>query len=937
LGIDTVKQAEMFSEIRAAFNIPRPEGLKLSDYNTLAKVMDFARQRVGAPAATAAPAPAQPSAPADRAAASSAPAPAASPQVSAPPAAAEAGPAPELLRADPVRFLQSGAETTRLCVPVLTMRPAARECLSTGMNLSGRFLLVGERRHTEALARAIQARGGQAEALELPLELPAASEALTRSIETHRPNGVFWLAALADPVLPGSGEAGPWARALDLRARLPFRAAKAFDAIRAGQKTCFIAATRMGGRLGLDGENPDPAAGATTGLIKSLAREWPETLCKAVDFAATTHPDEVARALLEEAERDPAVTEIGRTGDLRLAPTLAELPADDEGRTEKGLPERPVVLLTGGAGDIVGAVAVDLARHMGGAYYLCDRVPEAKADDADVALLRSNREALKHELARRLGANGAKVTPMQVERSLRQIERQSVALATLEAIRREGAEAYYLPADVTDVAALSQAVRGIREHQGHLDLVVHAAGLEHSQLLARKTAEDFDRIFGVKADGLHALLRACGEDKPVLVMFGSVAGRFGNAGQTDYAAANDLLAHCAWALPRLRGMRAVTLAFSGWGGVGMATRGSIPEQLKAAGVDLIPLAEGQASVRRALVLNGSGEVVVARSLGRMLEALRQPGVELEPIRSRLRSAPQRYPLLGEVREWTLADGLIIEVTFDPRREPYLDHHRIEGTAVLPGVMAVEAFAEAASLLCPEQQVVAVEDLCFVAPLKLYRDEPRKATLRLLPLAGPQGREWLAVMETRRELAGGRAQHTLHFHARLHLDREKFAPRDRGPGNGAHRAVERQNIYRAFFHGPSFQVLDKVCVGDNGQITGWMAPGTERPMLSRQGELSSLPMFTELAFQAAGVLEMQNTARMGLPSRVRRLRLHRLPEASGRVAARVVPENGGGLYRIQVLTERGEVLLEMDGYRTAALPQELPEELRRALQPTEGRS
>ncbi|NMB77448.1 MAG: acyltransferase domain-containing protein, partial [Myxococcales bacterium] len=29
LGIDTVKQAEMFSEIRAAFNIPRPEGLKL--------------------------------------------------------------------------------------------------------------------------------------------------------------------------------------------------------------------------------------------------------------------------------------------------------------------------------------------------------------------------------------------------------------------------------------------------------------------------------------------------------------------------------------------------------------------------------------------------------------------------------------------------------------------------------------------------------------------------------------------------------------------------------------------------------------------------------------------------------------------------------------------------------------------------------------------
>ncbi|NMB77454.1 MAG: beta-ketoacyl synthase, partial [Myxococcales bacterium] len=101
LGIDTVKQAEMFSEIRAAFNIPRPEGLKLSDYNTLAKVMDFARQRVDAPAAqpSTSPAPAAPAVPAPmtQAEASPAPAPAAtSAPVSAaqPPAPAIASPTP---------------------------------------------------------------------------------------------------------------------------------------------------------------------------------------------------------------------------------------------------------------------------------------------------------------------------------------------------------------------------------------------------------------------------------------------------------------------------------------------------------------------------------------------------------------------------------------------------------------------------------------------------------------------------------------------------------------------------------------------------------------------------------------------------------------------------------------------------------------------------
>ena len=41
LGIDTVKQAELFASIREHFDIPRREDLRLSEYNTLAKVMAF--------------------------------------------------------------------------------------------------------------------------------------------------------------------------------------------------------------------------------------------------------------------------------------------------------------------------------------------------------------------------------------------------------------------------------------------------------------------------------------------------------------------------------------------------------------------------------------------------------------------------------------------------------------------------------------------------------------------------------------------------------------------------------------------------------------------------------------------------------------------------------------------------------------------------------
>src|SRR5208337_3067413 len=55
LGVDTVKQAEMFAAIRAAYNIPRDENRRLRDYPTLAHVIRFVYEKrpdlAGAPAA----------------------------------------------------------------------------------------------------------------------------------------------------------------------------------------------------------------------------------------------------------------------------------------------------------------------------------------------------------------------------------------------------------------------------------------------------------------------------------------------------------------------------------------------------------------------------------------------------------------------------------------------------------------------------------------------------------------------------------------------------------------------------------------------------------------------------------------------------------------------------------------------------------------------
>ncbi|RXL68465.1 KR domain-containing protein, partial [Citrobacter sp. AAK_AS5] len=80
-----------------------------------------------------------------------------------------------------------------------------------------------------------------------------------------------------------------------------------------------------------------------------------------------------------------------------------------------------------------------------------------------------------------------------------------------------------------------------------------------------------------------------------------VAGRFGNPGQTDYAAANNLLCSIASGMRRTRpDTRGIALDWTAWAGIGMARRGSIPKIMEALGVQMLPPEAGIAWIRREL-------------------------------------------------------------------------------------------------------------------------------------------------------------------------------------------------------------------------------------------------------------------------------------------------------------------------------------------------
>jgi malonyl CoA-acyl carrier protein transacylase len=929
LGIDTVKQAEMFAAIRAAYDIARDENLELRDYPTLKRAIEFVYEKrpdlgepggAGTAAATAA---------AVEVGAAVAPM-----GVSAEPFPAPSdGPAAGADSAGPAEAFPRGsmeaAQAVPRRVPVTVLRPPAERFPATGVEVGpgARVVVVPDELGVgTALAERLTKLGAEVFMADPSL----GTENILAEVRAWRSDapvtGVYWLPAL-DPVLPGEME-DPEERREALRRRVKALHALArtlYDDL-SGPGRFLISGVRLGGRHGYDPAGAlEAPGGAVVGFTKAFARERPGALVKAVDFEMSRKTAALADILLSETRWDAGVVEVGHTDLHRWTVALENRPVEPGAP----LPSDAVYLVTGAAGSITSAIVADLARQ-GGTFWLLDLAAEPDADDPDLARVATDRDGLKKDLFHRMQEGGARVTPVQVEREVAHLERAAAALAAIRAIEAGGGAVRYRSVDLRVPEAVGAVVREVVEAHGRVDVLLHAAGLEISRALPDKTPEEFALVFDVKVEGWFNLMTAL-EGTPLgsVMTFSSIAGRFGNAGQTDYAAANDLLCKAVSSLARTRpGTRALSVDWTAWRDIGMAARGSIPSIMKAAGIDMLAPQAGIAVVGRELTAGSRGEVVIAESLGLMLAE--------DPAAARLDEAhlapPPPGPMTGRVAAFSLHGGLVVETELDPKTQPFLDHHRIDGTAVLPGVMGLEAMAEAARVAFPELRVAALEDVDFLAPFKFYRDEPRTVTVRVRYDA--DGAEVLArcTLEGSRALVGRDAPEvTVHFTGTVRLTEASAeeSPTVKLPTpEGA--VVEAGDIYRTYFHGPAYRVLARAW-RHWGNVAGAFADGLPANHEPAEAPTQVVPRLVEMAFQTAGLAEIAASSRMALPAGFRRLALPGAARGEGASVA-LARSDGAGVFDVQVADAEGRLVLALSGYRTSALPGTVTDEAFAPLRP-----
>jgi len=514
--------------------------------------------------------------------------------------------------------------------------------------------------------------------------------------------------------------------------------------------------------------------------------------------------------------------------------------------SESGINKDSVLLFTGGAKGITARCALALAQQLPCTYLLMGR--SQLKDEPEWADGIDGEAPLKQAAVEMLRIAGEQPAPQAVERLYQQVIGSREIRHTLSQLRSYGATADYLVADVTDCETVQAQIQAAQRQYGLISGLIHGAGRLADKRIERKTLQDFQAVYDTKVAGLENVMSSLDPaNLRLLVLFSSVAGAFGNLGQTDYAMANESLnkfshqfqhqyPHC----------RVLSLNWGPWES-GMV-KAELKKAFSARGIELISEEEGAALFTREVLAKKkppSPQIVIGSA------------IDLKPV-----------PI-------TLTPGASWQVkrNLDPQQNPFLFDHQIGENRVLPATCGAAWMADTCEQLFHGYHFFEMTDFRVLKGVVFADDQPQKHEVRVQAMESRTADGLrLAV-----EIFSSGAQSFRHYRAQVGLCQqipEVPEPTESSPSFSPEDYQRAQQAYqtRRLFHGPAFRGLQALgALKDDGFQALVNLAGFEQ---HKQGQFlvrATHPFLNDVVLQSMLLWTLDITGTACLPAGIQRLR------------------------------------------------------------------
>lgn len=577
---------------------------------------------------------------------------------------------------------------------------------------------------------------------------------------------------------------------------------------------CLLSASLLGGTFGRCLASTGAGAGLATGggasgLLKTAIAEA-NVRAKAIDFDRRLSPTAIAECVIREL-LTPGSLEVGYPQGQRTV--FRTVPAPLSTHATPLVPTADwVVLVTGGARGIT----AETLKHIivpGMRLILVGRSPEPDAA-SDPWCDIHDPTVLRQQLIQQFQAQGASLTPVQIEHRLQKLLHDRTIRENL-AWFRQRARVDYHAIDVRDESAMSRLLEQIYTNYGRLDAVIHGAGLIEDKLIVDKPIASFDRVYATKADSAFLLSRYLQPASlKLLVFFSSVAGRYGNRGQSDYAAANEVVNRLAWQLAQQwTTTRVVALNWGPWDTTGMASE-SVKRQFRDRGIIPIPLEAGSQFFANELRYGSHQDVEIIAGAGPWSEWENAQETVL-PIATQPIPPRPGAPLFTEFPQFQPDSTVTLTHTFCLDSDPYLRDHQLDGKLVLPATGAIEWLAELVQSAWTDWVVAEVRDLRVLQGLVINPIEGRSVLLKAKASSHADA-ESLTVTAEILDPNTARSFYRATLVLRSALDQPPLLSASIPPvGIAINPAIAYSNY---LFHGSAFQLIRSIdCANQAGMV------------------------------------------------------------------------------------------------------------------------